>query len=54
MSSDMTGPLSGMPDSTTTNAQVANASLPAEERPKRRPYLFKELMQIQVGPAVAQ
>ena len=37
MSSDMSGPLSGMPDGKTSNAQVANACLPAGERPKKMP-----------------
>ena len=32
MSLDMSGPMSGMPDGTTSNAQVANASHPAGER----------------------
>ena len=33
ISSDMSGPLSGKPDGTTTNAQVANTCLSAGERP---------------------
>jgi len=37
MASDMSGPLSGMPDGTTSNAQVANACLPAGERPNKMP-----------------
>jgi hypothetical protein len=35
MSSDMSGPLSDMPDGATLNAQVANTCLPAGERPKK-------------------
>jgi len=35
MSSDMSGPLNGIPDGTTPNAQVANAYLPAGERPNK-------------------
>jgi len=37
MSSDMSGPLSGMPDVPTSNAQVANACLAAGERSNRTP-----------------
>ena len=37
MSSDMSGPLSDMPDGTTINAQVANNCLPAGERPNKTP-----------------
>ena len=37
MSSDMSGPLSGKPDGTTTNAQVANTCLSAGERPNKTP-----------------
>jgi len=37
MSSDMSGPLSGMPDGTTSNAQVVNACLQAEEHPNKTP-----------------
>ena len=37
MSSDMSGPLSDMPDGTTTQAQVTNACLPAAERPNKTP-----------------
>ena len=37
MSSDMSGPLSDMPDGTTFNAQVANTCLPAGERPNKTP-----------------
>jgi len=37
MSNDMSGPLSGMPDGTTNNAQVANACLPAGQRPNKTP-----------------
>jgi len=37
MSSDMSGPLGGMPDGTTSNAQVANACLPAGERSNKTP-----------------
>jgi hypothetical protein len=40
MSSDMSGPLSDMPDGTTIRAQVANTCLPAEERPDKTPVLF--------------
>jgi len=35
MSNDMSGPLSGMPDGTIPNAQVANACLPAGQRPNK-------------------
>jgi len=37
MSNDMSGPLSGMPVGTTLNAQVANACLPAGQRPNKTP-----------------
>jgi len=37
MSSDMSGPLSDMPDGTTLNGQVANTCLPAGERPNKTP-----------------
>ena len=37
MSNDMSGPLSGMPNGTTSNAQVANACLPAGQRPNKTP-----------------
>jgi len=37
MFTDMSGPLSGMPDGTTSNAQDANACLPAGERPNKTP-----------------
>jgi len=37
MSNEMSGPLSGMPDGTTINAQVANACLPAGQRPNKTP-----------------
>jgi len=37
MSSDMSGPLSDMPDGATLNAQVANTCLPAGERPNKTP-----------------
>ena len=37
MSSDKSGPLSGKPDGTTTNAQVANTCLSAGERPSKTP-----------------
>ena len=37
MSSDMSGPLSDMPDGTTFNAQMANTCLPAGERPNKTP-----------------
>jgi hypothetical protein len=37
MSSDMSGPLSGMPVGTTRNAQVTNTCLPAGERPNKTP-----------------
>jgi len=37
MPNDMSGPLSGMPDGTTFNAQVANACLPAGQRPNKTP-----------------
>jgi len=33
----MSGPLSGMPDGATTNAQVAKGCLPAGERPNKTP-----------------
>ena len=35
MSSDMSGPLSDMPNGATINAQVANTCLPAGERPNK-------------------
>ena len=41
MSSDMSGSLSGKPDGTTTNAQVANTCLSAGERPSKTPFLFQ-------------
>ena len=41
MSSDMSGPLSDTPDGATPNAQVANACLPAGERPNKPPILFQ-------------
>jgi len=37
MSNDISGPLSGMPDGTTPNAQVTNACLPAGQRPNKTP-----------------
>jgi len=37
MSSEMSGPLNGMPDGTTSNAQVANTCLPAGERSNKTP-----------------
>jgi hypothetical protein len=37
MSSNVSGPLSGMPDGTTANAQVANACLPAGQRTNKTP-----------------
>ena len=37
MFSDMSEPLSGMPDGTTSNAQVANTCLPAGQRPNKTP-----------------
>jgi hypothetical protein len=37
MSTDMSGPLSGMPDGVTLNAQVANTCLPAGEHPNKTP-----------------
>jgi len=37
MSNDMSEPLSGMPDGTTSNAQVANACLPAGQLPNKTP-----------------
>jgi len=37
MSSDMSGPLSDMPDGATLNAQVANTCMPAGERPNKTP-----------------
>ena len=37
MSSDISGPLSGMPDDTTSNSQVANTCLPAGECPNKTP-----------------
>jgi hypothetical protein len=37
MSSDMSGLLSGKPDGTTPNAQVANTCLPAGQSPKKTP-----------------
>jgi len=41
MSNDMSGPLSGMPDCTTNNAQVAKACLPAGQRPNKTPSIFQ-------------
>ena len=41
MSSDMSGPLSGKPDGTTPNVQVANTCLSAGERPNKTPFLFQ-------------
>jgi hypothetical protein len=35
LSTDMSGPLSEMPDGATLNAQVANTCLPAGERPNK-------------------
>ena len=37
MSNDMSGLLSGKPDGTTPNAQVANTCLSARERPNKPP-----------------
>jgi len=37
ISNDMSGPLSGMPDGTTPNAQVNNACLPAAQSPNKTP-----------------
>jgi hypothetical protein len=37
MSSDMSGPLSGKPDGTTTEAKVTNTCLPAGQRPNKTP-----------------
>jgi hypothetical protein len=37
MSSDMSEPLSDMPDGTTIRAQVANTCLPAGDRPNKTP-----------------
>ena len=37
MSNNMSRALCDMPDGTTINAQVANTSLPAEERPNKKP-----------------
>jgi len=37
VSSDISGPLSDMPDGATLNAQVANSCLPAGERPNKTP-----------------
>jgi hypothetical protein len=37
MTTDMSGPLSDMPDGATLNAQVANTCLPAGERPNKTP-----------------
>jgi hypothetical protein len=37
MSTDMSGPLSDMPDGTTIRAQVVNTCLPAGERPNKTP-----------------
>ena len=36
MSSDMSGPLTDMPDGTTINAQLANTCLPAGERSNKK------------------
>ena len=37
MSNNMSGTLSGMPDGTSPNAQVANACLPAGQHPNKTP-----------------
>ena len=37
MSGDMSGPLSDMPNGTTTHAQVTSGCLPAGERPNKTP-----------------
>ena len=37
MSSDMSGPLSDIPDGTTNHAQVSNTCLPAGQRPNNTP-----------------
>jgi len=44
MASDMSGPLSGMPDGTTLNAQVANAAIQQESVLTRHPFLFQVLV----------
>ena len=48
MSSDMSGPLSDMPDSATLNAHVANTCLPPEERPTKTP-IFNSVFAIPVS-----
>jgi hypothetical protein len=37
VSSDMSGPLSGTPNATTTDAKVTNTCLPAGQRPNKTP-----------------
>jgi hypothetical protein len=44
MSSDMSGPLSGMPDGTTIHAQVTNTCLPAGERPNKTPIFISGVL----------
>ena len=43
MFNDMSVPLSGMPDATTLNAQVAKACLPAGHRPNKTPIYISEV-----------
>jgi hypothetical protein len=43
MSQDMSGPLSGMPHGTTDHAHVANACLPAGQRPNKTPIFISGL-----------
>ena len=42
MFSDMSEPLSGMPDGTTSNAQVANACQPAGQLPNKTPIFISD------------
>jgi hypothetical protein len=44
MSSDMSGPLSDIPDGATQKAQLANTCLTAGERSNKRPFLFQEFV----------
>jgi len=40
MSKDMSGTVSGMPDGTTSNAQMANVCLQAGEHPNKTPIII--------------
>jgi len=43
MSSDMSGPLSDMPDGTTVSGHVTNTFLPAGQRPNKTPIFISGL-----------